>query len=145
MIISCRISTPADWLELNSGPYRLEASSFADEQTTWRRDDIDNPFVEGSWTVNALRENVVVPLSVWVRGAAEYDYATTTARGIETLKEMFSQRNFLLEFNEDGELYTYVCYVSDFTVSRTREFRHEGIAQFTAQVPRHPAYTLEDV
>ena len=58
MIISARISTADDWLELNSGLYRLHADSFADSSTSWRRDEVTNPFVEGSWTVNALRDNV---------------------------------------------------------------------------------------
>lgn len=145
MIISCRISTAADWLELNSGPFRLEGESFAEEATTWRKDDIDNPFVEGTWTVNALRENVVETLNIWVRGDAAYADALTTSRGLETLKAVFSQPNYLIEFNQDGELYTYVCQVADFSISRTREFRHEGIAKFSAQIPRHPVYTLEDV
>lgn len=138
MIVSARISTPDDWLELNTGLYRLQADSFADSSTTWRRNSVTNPFVEGTWTVNALRENVQETLSVWVKG----DGVTSTLQAVEALKTAFSQLTYLLEVTFDAEMYTYHCQVADCQVLASRELRHAGIAQVVLSIPRHPAYTL---
>lgn len=141
MDLECRVSTAGDWLHLNEGIYRLTADSFEDEATTWRRTDVSNPFVEGSWTVNALRENVMESLSIWVRG----DRYTTTAQGVEILKTVFSQINYVLQAAFDGERRTYTCYVGDFSVNATRELRHAKVAKFTVQIPRHPAYVVDGI
>lgn len=132
--IKCRITTPGGWLDLMSGPYKLSADAFVDEAVTWRRQEVQNPFVEGSWLVNAVRENVTTAVDVWVRCASQPELA----KAVEALKEAFSQINYGLEFTVEGVTYYYRCYAADYTVKTGREFRASTMAQFSAQVPRHP-------
>jgi hypothetical protein len=141
MILSCRVSTVDDWLELNEGCYRLHPDSFADSTTSWRRSEVENPFVEGKWTVNALRDNVEENLTIWVKS----DGITSTAQAVEDLKTVFSQLNYLIQVTFDNDMYTYHCQVADCTVKASHELRHNGMAQVTFAVPRHPASTLEVV
>lgn len=141
MDLEVRATTAGDWLYLNEGIFRVAADSFAEEATSWRRTDVTNPFVEGTWTVNALRENVTESLSLWVRG----DRYTSTQQGIELLKATFSQINYVLQVSFDGERRTYTCYVGDFSVKASRELRHAKMANFTVQIPRHPAYATDGI
>ena len=97
--------------------------------------------MEGSWTVNALRDNVQETLSIWAKG----DGTTSTLQAVEVLKAAFSQLSYLIEVTYDSEMYTYHCQVADCQVQASRELRHAGIAQVTFTVPRHPVYTLEVV
>lgn len=135
--ISCRMTTPNGWLELNNGLYRLSAEAFGESETTWRRIEADNPFVEGTWTVSAVRENVTENLSVWVRG----NYPEQTSAAIQELLNGLSQRNFGLEVTFDGVTRFYTCFVSDATVSASGPMRVARMAQVVAQVPRHPVFT----
>lgn len=139
--LQARVSTPTDWLYLNSGVYRLHADSFAESAETWRKDEVDNPFVEGSWTVNALRENVTETLSVWVKDSS----LRTTLLAAEVLRDAFRQRNYTLEATFNDLRCTYTCYVADSSVNVQREFRHAGMALVTFTIPRHPVFTQEVV
>lgn len=139
--VTARVSTTVDWLDLNAGIYRLHPDSFADQAIGYRRDDVSNPFVRGTWTVNALEENVMETLSVWVRGESQAE----ALAGVEALKTAFRQLNYTLQVTFDDQKYTYTCYVADVSVSTTRELRHNAYAQFTATIPRHPGYTLETI
>lgn len=137
MIVSCKITLPSGGeLDLNQGVYRLTAQAFEGEQVVWRRHDVQNPFVEGTWTVNGVRENVVAPLDVWIRGASTAE----TEAAVTVLTDALSQRNFNLDVTFDGSRRIYNCYVSDYVVKRTRELRHAFMAQVTANVPRHPTW-----
>lgn len=141
LVVSCRITTQSGWLSVNEGIYRLAASAFENEAVTWRRQDESNPFVEGTWTVNAVRENVTEKLDVWVRGANE----AQTVAGIRALRDALSQLNFGVELVIDGVRRYFQCYVADVTVQRTQVFRASNMALVSAEVPRHPAFTEEAV
>ena len=141
LAVSCRISTPSGWLDVNDGVYRLGKDAFAAQSTTWRRQEAANPFVEGSWTVAAVRENVVEILSVWVRGTT----ATPAWQAVAALTEAVSQRNFAIEFTVDGVRRTYTCNMAEYQVQATTELRVAGMAQVIAQVPRSPVFDEETV
>ena len=135
--ISCRMTTPNGWLELNDGVYRLSAEAFGEAETTWRRVEASNPFVEGTWTVSAVRENITENLSVWVRGS----FPELTSAAVQELLNALAQRNFGLEVTFDGVTRFYTCFVSDATVSTSGPMRVARMAQVVAQVPRHPVFT----
>ena len=135
--ISCRLTTPNGWLEVNGGKYRLSADAFNSSATTWRRREASNPFVEGTWTVSAVRENISEQLSVWVRG----DTPEQTSACVQELLDALAQRNFGIEVAFDSVTRFYTCFVADAQVSMTGPMRVARMAQVTAEVPRHPVYT----
>lgn len=134
LVVGCRVTTGGGWLDLMSGPYRLSADAFTEQGVTWRRSDVSSPFVEGTWTVNAVRENVTEQLDVWVRCSSTGDLAVA----VEELLGALAQLNFGLELTFDDVRSFYQCYVADVTVKSPRELRFSRMAQVSAQVPRHP-------
>ena len=132
--IKCRMTTEGGWLDLMSGPYRLSAEAFVEESLTWRRAEVSNPFVDGSWLVSAVKDNVTSAVDVYVRGAT----TSETSRAVNALKAAFSQMNYGIEFTVDDVTTFYQCYASDFSVKTPRELRFSRMAQFSAQVPRQP-------
>lgn len=140
--IVCRITDAnGDWVYLNQAPYRMHGDALTESATIWRRDEVENPQVEGKWTVNAVRDNGVLPIKVWVTG----DTVTACGDALEVLKTLFSQRNFTIQVSYDGDRYTHTCSVADFSVSSPREIRISKMAQFIADVPCHPAYTRDSI
>jgi len=132
--IGCRVTTPGGWLDLMSGPYQLAGDAFAEESVQWRRQEVASPFVEGSWLVNAVRDNASTQVAVWVRGG---DAAGTQA-ATQVLKDAFSQINYGIEFTVNGAKTYYQCYAADFSVQSSREFRFSSMVKFVAQVSYHP-------
>jgi hypothetical protein len=132
--VTCRLTTPGGWLVVSEGLYRLSATAFGEQSTTFRRSDVSNPFVEGSWTVNATRENVTETLDVYVRA----DTAPDVQRAVSSLLATLRQINFGMEVTFDGVQTFYQCYCADVSVKTPREFRFSRMAQVSAQIPRHP-------
>ena len=138
--ISCRLTTPSGWLDINDGVYRLARDSFSSQSVTWRKQEAVNPFVEGSWTVAAVRENVVEMLSVWIRGTD----ATPSWQAVAALTDAVSQRNFAIEFTVDGVKRTYTCNMGEYQVQATTELRVASMAQVIVQIPRAPTFIEEE-
>lgn len=141
MIYKARITTPGGWLDLMADPYRLAADSFVDETLTWRKQEVTNPFVDGTWVVNATKENITSVVDVFVRT----DSTLETAMAVKALRDVFSQVNYGIEFLIDDVVYFYRCYVADYSVKTPREFRFSTMAQFTAQVPHDPNFEIREV
>lgn len=141
LLVGCRITTSGGWIDLMKPPYRLSADAFAEQQVSWRRSDVSSPFVEGSWTVNAVRENVTETLDVWVR----CEDTSALAVAVEELLAALSQLNYGIELTFDNVRSFYQCYVADVAVKSPREFRFSRMAQVSAQVPRHPVARVMNV
>jgi hypothetical protein len=141
VIIKCRVTTPGGWLDLMAEPYRLSAEAFVESSLTWRKQEASNPFIDGTWVVNATRENITSLVDVYVRGES----TKVTAEAIKALKDTFSQLNYGIELTIDDVVYFYRCYVADFSVKTPREFRFSTMAQFSAQVPHDPNVEMREV
>lgn len=138
LLVKARVTTASGWLDLMSGPYRLTGDALVEQGYTWRRSDVSNPFVDGTWTVSAVRENVVENLDVWVR----CDTTGELAVAVRELQDAFSQLNYGLEVTFDNVTYYYRCYLADITIRAPRELRFSRMAQVNASIPRHPTYEM---
>jgi len=132
--LSVEVSTPTGNLELNVYPYQLTGESFTQETISHRKQEAVNPFVEGTYIVNSLRENVTTNISVWVRGA------TPAAMGasLETLKAAFDQSMFTAQVRLVDWTQTWQCFASDYAVTLQREFIHATMAKLDVQLLHHP-------
>jgi hypothetical protein len=136
----CYISTPSGWLSLNDKVvFTLAAGSFETSQTTHRKQEVTSPFLEGTYAVNALRENITEPVSVYIKGATH----SLMRSALEALKAAFDQVSFTMLIIRGGSSQTWHCYASDYEVGTRREFLHATLAQLTAQVVRAPQEDLE--
>ena len=137
--LGARITSSSGWLDLNDGEtYQLEASSFADRAVSWRKREVQSDYVEGTFVTNAVRENVVEALSVWVR--ADTYYELEKAR--ERLEDALCQLTFRIAFRTTDATRYWDCTVADYTVATQREFMHSRLCLVKAQVPRHPTEQL---
>lgn len=128
------ISTPLGPLPLNEGIYELAADTFSSVSVTHRRQEATNPFIEGSYTVNSLRENLSVPISVYIRG----DTAAEFQSGVKRLCDAFDQSTFEVRREIEGVVETWQCFSSDYTVNLQREFLHARMGRLDAQLVVHP-------
>ncbi len=132
--VSVLVSTPDGNLELNADGYQLAGESFSSISVSHRKQEVVNPFVEGTYVVNSLRENITTPISVWVRGATH----TEMAARLETLIAAFDQSMFTARVTVDGWVQTWQCFSSDYSVGLQREYMHAVMALVDVQLNRHP-------
>jgi hypothetical protein len=132
--VSVLVSTPGGNLELNAAPYQLAGETFSSIAVSHRKQAVTNPFVEGSYTVNALRENMMTPVSLWVRGATQ----TEMQLALDTAKAAFDQSMFTMRITVDGWTQQWQCFASDYTIGLQREYLHAVMALLDVQVDRHP-------
>lgn len=124
----------ANFIDLTEPPYDLEVGAVAEAATAWKRKTVDNPHVEGSYTVHAERENSTIPVNVWVE---DPDRDTVQAR-VNDLTNALSQLEFLIYYRVGLAEQIWTCEVSDYTVDTQQAYLHASMALVKAQVVRRP-------
>lgn len=138
--IAARISTPYGWLYLGQGTqYRIAAGSFENQQTTFRRSEVTSPYVEGTFVVNALRENVTETLDVIVEDRP----TLSLPDAVRALGAALCQVRYSVQVQIRRDIATWQAYAADHTVQTKREFVHARLAQVRAEIPRDPNVTHE--
>jgi hypothetical protein len=134
--LSVRITNPGGgWIELNDHvTFTIADGSFASEGVTWRRKQDTNEFLEGTYLVNALRENVTRPLNVWVTGDTHYDLEVA----LEKLKDLVGQRAFQVVRTVENVSTLWDCQASDYVTESDRPLLHARMAQLKVQLVCHP-------
>jgi hypothetical protein len=135
VVIQAAITTTGAPINLNSGMYRLAAGTFEGEAVTHRKQTVTNSFVEGSYTVNSLRENVVTPVNIWIETASTREMKAAVA----ALKAAFDQISFNMTVTWDDYQETWFCEASDYTETSTRELLHSHRSRLDVQLVRQPA------
>ena len=128
-----------DWLSLTDGDiYRVQGDTMAEYRVSMRRQETTNPYVDGTYLINAVRENVEETLSVFV-------YAPDHLRLVEAVDavvDAFTQLTYRTYVEIDGSCRVWSCYAaSEVSVQSGREFKHARMAQVSVTVPRLPAIT----
>lgn len=134
MIADVILTTPSGPLSLNTAPYRLAGGSLESSSVTHRRTELQSPFLEGSYVVNSVRENTIVPVSVYV----EADTQTELRDAREVLTAALDQVQFTATVVLDEASEMWHCYASDYTVNAPRELLHATKIRVDAQLVRDP-------
>lgn len=138
--VAARISTPYGWLYLGQGTqYRIAAGSFENQQTTFRRSEVQSPYVEGTFVINALRENVTETLDVIVEDRARLPLVDA----VRALGTALCQVRYTVQVQIRRDIFTWQAYAADHTVQTKREFVHARLAQVRAEIPRDPHVVYE--
>lgn len=133
--VSCSVSVPDGWLDINDhNKYELEKSTLSRRSVSHQRKTIRSEFSDGSWVVDAYRNNVNETVAVWVRG---HQYADAS-RNLKDLENAFSQLYYKIDWVVSGDAHRWHCQVSDYSVSSTQPMLHANIFKLTARVVRHP-------
>jgi hypothetical protein len=132
--LSVLMSTPVGDVELNAAPFRVAGETFSSISVSHRRQEVTNPFVEGTYVVNSLRENLTTPLSVWVSGPTKSQLALS----LDMLKSACDQSLFTVRVTVEDWVQNWQCFSSDYTVGLQREYLHATMALVDIQLNHHP-------
>lgn len=116
---------------LSQPPYDLEVGALAEIRQSFRRRQITNPHVQGTYTINAERENIEVPVNVWCDGPS----AAEARAQVRKLEDLFGRRTFTLQLFFNGpDREDWTCEVSDYAIEQTRDWRFANMALVKASV-----------
>lgn len=118
MITAASVSRPelglAD-LNLNDHTNYYVANTIFGGTVSWRRQTVQSPWIEGQFTVGAVRDQVEDKFVVEVKGADQI----SLQNNLKALVAAFSQSSFNLTVQLDTAYYTYACEASDYTIDWT--------------------------
>lgn len=139
ILISVKISTPSEWIELNDGiTYTLAKETFAGSQVNKRIVKATNPYLEGEIAVHSLREQVVETIAV--RISAETDFALNAS--LEILTGAFDQIEYRIVKQIGNSWRVWFCNSANYRIETPQELIHATMAKVTFEVPRHPVAAL---
>lgn len=134
LVVTCVLSAAAGPLDLEAGAYELEKGSFEEISVSWRKSEVENRWVEGTYLTSAVRAQVVRPLNVWVTGTTRASYKAAR----EALVTALEQLSYTLSFGIDGESTTWRCQVADYAIREQQEYLFGFTGLIRAQVPTFP-------
>ena len=129
------------WLDINDGLSFRIAKGLDEAAVSFRREEVTNPFLEGAYVVNALRENMHLNLEVRAIGETHMDMVDT----LRKLTDALGQVSFKLQVTVDNAQWTYNCYASDYSVLMPPEYLHARMATVKAQILHHPVVAVNEV
>lgn len=129
------ISTPTGPLSLDLFPYRLEKDTRSNQQVSLRRVEAKNPFVQGAYLVNAVKENVTETLNVYVKSTSD----SATYNATKALTDALEQITYSISFNRNDYTETWTCFASEYQIATQHEFQHAGLVLVRASVVRLPS------
>lgn len=122
--------------------YLLHADTRNARAVQWRKQTVENNWVEGSFDVSAVRQNIIENLWVWVYGSSHDD----CERKITALTNVVSQQSFNATWLESTTTGTqtqevWSCSWSEFTVETQREYHYANMALVKINLNRRPRVT----
>lgn len=138
----CEISQGVSWVDLNDSiNFKVSGDSRGESTTQRRRLTAQSIIVEGTFTTHSVRDNTEEPFGIWVRGADQHEISTN----LILLEDLFSQVSYQIRWTFDDTREIWDCFAADFSITRNQVFAHNTMALFSAQVPRLPGVTREEV
>lgn len=144
--LSVQITSPTGVIELEdeANGYSLHGDTFASETYTHRKVEVNSPWLEGTYAVDAVLDNTVEALVVWVSGLAPdgtYSHFLFRTR-LNALKKCFDQISYQITRTIGDAVEAWDCEVSDYTVETQQEFLFATRGVLRVPVPRRPTATL---
>jgi hypothetical protein len=121
--------------------YEVGGEFMTTTSVSWRKVQVASPVTEGSYTVHAVREMVTENVPIMVRGANNFEMQLNLKR----LEELFARLDYRLRLEFDDYRETWSCQTAEYSTERSRVYAHNGMAIFTATVPRFPTATVERI
>lgn len=118
--------------------YDLHADSRSQQQTSWRKQSVENNWVEGSFDVTGVRGNITELVAVWVYGTDANEYQQRKA----ALVAYLSQPAWTMLWQIDGMNETWDCTYSDFSEETQREFQYARQGIIRMSIMRRPRVSV---
>lgn len=104
--------------------------------TSWDRNQVSSPWVDGEITISRRRSNVMEPVLVNVYGVSQPDMLAN----LQTLVDAFCQNSFTMIIKLGSATYQYSCEAADYSIEWGYKM-HSTQCMANFQVPRHPIPT----
>ena len=117
--------------------FELHADTKTSRSVQWRKQTVENNWVEGSYDVSAVRGNVTESLVVWVYGRDHNEFE----QRVSWLTDQIAQAAFTITWTRDGMTEVWDCTYSDYIVETQREFQwaRQGVVRLS--IVRRPRVT----
>jgi hypothetical protein len=136
---TCKITGPQGWINLDDHQcYIVTADSFANSQTTWRRTQVQGPYVAGKFTVSAVPDQVTEQIGIYVLGTSQADLQQNLADLIDAISQPF----FQLMWSMDEAVYSWDCDTADYSIEYTTPTLFARQITVKLQIPRNPLVTM---
>lgn len=137
------ILTPTGWIELEDEPngYWLHKDAFAKKAVSHRKREVSSEWVAGTFVADAVRENVIEDVVVYVQGRTPYEMR----QRLDALTDGFDQLSYKMTLTEGDLEETWQCNLADYSIECGQEFRLARLAIVRASVPRLPGVTTRQV
>lgn len=140
-VMTCVISGMA--INLDGGArltgYELHADTRSQRSITWRKQSVENSWVEGSYDVTAVRGNTTELVAVWVYGNTQNDFW----QRVYALADAIASAAYTITWTIDGMTETWDCTFSDYTVETQREFQYADIGVMRMNIQRRPVTVVQ--
>lgn len=139
--VGAEIETPTGWLALEdlAGGYELHTDSFAARQIQARKIEAEGDWVEGSYTVRAVRGNVTEAVGVYVHGADPYQLAVR----LQALTDGLEQLQYRFRFTIGNLRESWVCQYGEYNIEANQPLRLATLAIVRCTIPRLPTLVYE--
>jgi hypothetical protein len=118
--------------------FELHADTRSSRAVTWRKQSVSNAWVEGSYDVQAVRDNVTENVWVWVFGSSVSDFR----KRYHWLVDQVDTPTWSLVWLQAGMTETWDCTFSDHTIETQREFQYANIGLVKINVMRRPRVVI---
>lgn len=141
--IAWSILGPAGWIDLEdrANGYEMHKETHAAQAHSWRRQDISSPYVEGTYTNQAVRENVTEAVAIYVYGDTVFELKTR----MDLILAALGQLNYQVKARSGNLLETWDCAIADYTIEMGQEMLNSTMCVIRANIPRRPTVVLEEV
>lgn len=122
-------------LDINdSTNYRIAGPSVMEGTTSWERNQVSSPWVEGDITISRRRGNVTSQLAIYVNADTIGDMMSKT----RTLVDAFTQNRFTLQINMGTAVNQWDCEAADYTVQMDTAHVYNMYSVVTFSLQRKP-------
>lgn len=129
-------------LDLDGGPrlhgYELHGDTRSQRAISWRKQTVESAWVEGSYDVAAVRNNITELVAVWVYGSSQNDFW----KKVYALADAIATPAFAITWTVDGMTEVWDCTFSDYTVETQREFQYAKQGVMRMNIVRRPRTTI---
>jgi hypothetical protein len=119
--------------------YEMHADTRNTMGTTWRKQSVSNPWVEGSYDVIAVRENIIEAVVVWVYGNGSN---AAFRQRVNFLEQAIAQPSYSIAWTVGDESELWDCTYSDYSVETQREWQYATMGIVRMQIGRRPKATF---
>lgn len=137
--LAVRLIAGATTIELEQDPYSLHSDTRTNAQVSLRKHEASGPYVEGSITVSAVRENVTETVAIWV----QEDTPLLLGQAVRALEALLIKSTFTLQWDWVGSAReNWTCFASSYVIESSQPLMVAKQALVRASVPRLPTATI---